>query len=121
MLSVMKVVSLRVAIGVTLLVMGPSGLTMHATAQPLGAVSPDVLRAYREAEALFGNLQQSQALQLFTQVIYSLLPRAEAGRLSDAERELLLDSLSYRARAGFNVGQSDVVAADLERAIRLDP
>ena len=92
-----------------------------AMAQPSAAVARPIQRAFDEAEALFENLQQSQALELFTQVVDSLMPTARAGTLSEAERDMLLRSLSYRARAGFNVGQSDIVDRDLEAAIRLEP
>ena len=90
-------------------------------AQPSAGVARPIQRAFDEAEALFENLQQSQALELFTQVVDSLMPTARAGTLSEAERDMLLRSLSYRSRAGFNVGQSDIVDRDLEAAIRLEP
>jgi len=92
-----------------------------AIAQPTTDLAPAPRRAFDEAEALFENLQQAQALELFTQVIDSLIPTARAGNLSADERDVLLRSLSYRVRAGFNVGQSDVVDRDLDLAIRLNP
>ena len=92
-----------------------------AMAQPSTDLAPPTRRAFDEAEALFENLQQAQALELFTQVIDSLMPTSRAGSLSAAERDVLLRSLSYRARAGFNVGQSNVVDRDLDLAIRLNP
>ena len=104
------------AVGVGLLVP-----CQPAMAQPTTDLAPPTRRAFDEAEALFENLQQSQALELFTQVIDSLMPTVRAGNLSAAARDVLLRSLSYRARAGFNVGQRDVVDRDLDLAIRLNP
>ena len=92
-----------------------------AGAQPTGDVEPSMLRAFREGEAFFRNLQQIQSIESFTQVIDGLMPSAEAGTITAPEIELLLSSLSYRARAGFNVGRGDTVDGDLDSAIRLNP
>ena len=92
-----------------------------AVAQEDEDVARPVLEALDEGRVLFENLEQSAAIERFTEVIDTLGPVAETGRLSDGQRRVLLDGISFRARAAFNIGRSQDVASDLDFAIRVEP
>jgi hypothetical protein len=103
-----------------------AALVALSTAAPApGAVSPQVgerLRAsFGRAEILFRSGEPELALEPLTQVIETLEPGAEAGRLDDEATALLIRSLAYRADVNAERGEAAAADADLERLLTLYP
>ena len=112
---------MRAGCWLSLVVAALVGVESSVIAQENDDVALPVLEALDEGRVLFENLEQTAAIERFSEAIDTLRPVAETGRLSDAQRRVLLDGVSFRARAAFNIGRSQTVAADLDFAIRLEP
>ena len=95
------------------------GLLCAQPAPP--ALGQDVQETFDEAVELFEVLQQAEAIPLFGQIIDSLQAGAEARTLDLQDREIFFDSLSFRARAAFNLSNTEVVDEDLSLALGLHP
>jgi hypothetical protein len=83
------------------------------------AVPPEIEQLFAEAEAKFATVDQPESVGMFGQVVSAVEPLAQAGH--PAARSLLLRSLSYRAQAGFNFGNTEAAQADIERILQFDP
>jgi hypothetical protein len=83
------------------------------------AVPAELTQLYDQAVQLYGTVDQADSIPLFTQLIEELEPLLGIG--GDEVVRLLTGSLSRRAAANFNFGDTDLAEADLSRLIELDP
>ena len=73
------------------------------------------------ARTVFGSANQPESVPLFTQIIDTLDAQTAGGAFDDAARTLLIEALSYRAEARFNLDEQEGAAEDLRRMISTDP
>ncbi len=79
------------------------------------------LRAdFEVAEATFNSINQPDAIAEFNRII-TVLERRLATRDDPETRALLVASLSYRARASFNIGDSEASEIDIRAMVGADP
>ena len=109
------VLGLSVALAATVLV-APAALGQ--TAQQVDRQISDLFTA---AQGVFASADQAESVSLFTELIAILDARAVDELLSEPHRDVLTGSLSYRAEAQFNLGETTAAADDLRRVVELDP
>jgi hypothetical protein len=100
-------------------------LDQPGVSQPVPAsVSPvDLTRLFAlfaEAETLFRGADQQAALPLLAQIVDPLEAQAIGGRLDAQGRQLLAQSLAYRAQIQFNFGEDAEAAATMGRLLEVD-
>ncbi len=115
--------SIQAAVTPLLLVLFTAGAGAQVASEDIDLDEPVVPREtvliFEEAEALFQTVDQAETVPLFGQVIDALEPLRPLG---DVEvLGLLRNSLVYRARANFNLGENEATELDLERLLRMDP
>ncbi|HVS62543.1 MAG TPA: PEGA domain-containing protein [Thermoanaerobaculia bacterium] len=82
-------------------------------------VPPELTQLFDQAVEMFGTVDQADSIPLFTQLIQDLEPLVGIG--GEEVVRLLTESLSRRAAAHFNFGDTELAQADLRRLIELDP
>jgi hypothetical protein len=90
--------------------------------QDIDEASPvpvEVEQLFADAEAKFATVDQTETVAMFGQVVAEVEPLAQAGHPTAAS--LLLRSLSYRAQAEFNFGNSAPAETDIRRILEFDP
>ena len=109
------VLGLSVALAATVLA-APAALGQ--TAQQ---VDPQIRDLFTRAQGVFASADQAESVSLFTELIAILDARAVDEPLSEPHHEVLVEGLSYRAEAQFNLGETTEAADDLRRVVGLDP
>ena len=77
-------------------------------------IPPEVETMFEDAVARFATTEQPDTIPLFSQIIEVLEPLASSGDPEVLDR--LERSLSYRALANFNFGDTEAVELDLTRS-----
>ena len=94
-----------------------------AAAEPVQDVSQDerLNSLFTEAEGLFASIDQPNSIPMFNDIISTLEVVCSRGQCSEEQAVMLTQSLAYRARARFNLGEEDAATTDLRRAITNTP
>ncbi len=94
-----------------------------AAGVPSQNVSQDerLISLFAEAEGLFASIDQPDSIPLFSDIIATLEVFCSRGQCNQEQVIMLTQSLTYRARARFNVGEEDAAISDLRRAITNTP
>ena len=92
-----------------------------APGQTAQQVDQQISGLFTEAQGKFASVDQAESVPLFAQLIAILDARAVDAPLSEPHREVLIGSLSRRAEARFNLGETTAAADDLRRLVELDP
>jgi hypothetical protein len=113
----------RLAAAITVAAAALAALTTAATAPEAGPsqVGEQLRASFARAEILFRSGEPELALEPLSRVIAALEPGAEADRLDDEGRALLIRSLAYRADVHIQRGEAAAADADLGRLLELYP
>ncbi|MEZ5332051.1 MAG: PEGA domain-containing protein [Thermoanaerobaculia bacterium] len=86
-----------------------------------GAALRDLEQRFEEAMAVFRSVDQPDSIPMFGDLIGELSAAPAEDADGPARRDLLDRALLRRAEAQFNLGLRDEAAADLRRAVEIDP
>jgi len=104
---------LLVIAGTQLLSVGPA-----AAVPPQNISQEERLNSlFAEGEGLFASIDQPDSIPLFSDIIVTLEVFCSRGQCDQEQIIMLTQSLAYRARARFNLGEEDAATTDLRRAI----
>ena len=92
-----------------------------ALGQTAQQVDPQISVLFTRAQAVFASADQPESVPLFTELIAILDAGAVDEPLSGPYHEVLIEGLSYRAEAQFNLGETTAAADDLRRVVELNP
>jgi hypothetical protein len=92
-----------------------------ATTAQIVAQEEQLLSLFSEAEGLFASVDQPDSIPLFSDIIATLEVFCSRDQCDQEQTVMLTESLAYRARARFNLGEEDAATTDLRRAITIIP
>jgi hypothetical protein len=112
---------LGVFLAVTVAILGISFPIAAASPQVTAQDEERLISLFAEAAGLFASVDQPDSIAMFSDIVATLDSYCMRGLCQQEQIAMLTESLAYRARARFNLGEEDAATADLRRAITLTP